>query len=261
MIARVIPTQFRRYLLVLVGCCLLVQPSLMAQEKGVLRGLVIEYGSQTRVSSATILNLQTQLRAATDARGEFTIPITVGDHLVISKLGYRTDTIQIKTLSDILIDLSLQSVLLDAVTVYGESKEQRLNEVLDGYRRQGVYFEGQPPLLAYFFQPLSAFYALLSKDGQRMRNFQKVMATELQAVEVDRKFRPDLIRELTPLDGKDLENFTFFYRPSYQTIQYWTDYDLIHYIRTSFKKFDADGRPAPPALTAVDSLQHLPVYP
>lgn len=231
---------------------------LWAQEKGILRGLVVEKGSDTRIASATIHNLNTQLKAASDDRGGFTIPVTVGDQLVISKLGYLNDTVSIKTLSDILIDLTLQTIMLDAVTVYGESKEQKLQDVLDSYRRQGVYYNGKPPVLAYFFQPLTALYTLLSKDGQRMRRFQHTMETELQALAVDRKFRPTLIQELTPLEGEDLANFIFYYRPSFATSEHWTDYDVIHYIRTSFQKFDADGRPAPPKLVAIDSLDQNP---
>ncbi|HWK99607.1 MAG TPA: carboxypeptidase-like regulatory domain-containing protein [Parapedobacter sp.] len=219
-----------------------------AQESGTIRGIVVEAGTSKRLGSATISNINTGRSTASNSLGTFEIEATVGDSLEVILMGYETVRTEINTLSDILIDMRSASILLEQVDVTRTSKEAELREAMRGYRKQGVYFDGKPPALAYVFNPITSLYELLGRTPRNARRFHNYMERELAETDVDRKFSRTRIQELTGLDGDDLTNFIFWYRPSYEKIQYWGEYDITDYIMQSFKQFDRDGRPAAPKL-------------
>src|SRR5690606_16241164 len=178
---------------------------------------------------------------------------TVGDSLVIVLMGYETVHTEVKTLSDILIDMRRASILLEQVDVNRTSKEAELRDAMRGYRKQGVYFDGKPPALAYIFNPITSLYELFGRTPRNARRFHNYMERELAETEVDRKFSRTKIQELTGLTDDDLANFMFWYRPSYEKAQYWGEYALTAYIVASFKQFDRDGRPAAPRLPKLEA--------
>lgn len=221
---------------------------LAAQESGTIRGIVVEAGTSKRLGSATISNMNTGLSTASNSLGTFEIGATVGDSLEILLMGYETVRTEVKTLSDILIDMRSASILLEQVDVNRTSKEAELRDAMRGYRKQGVYYDGKPPALAYIFNPITSLYELFGRTPRNARRFNNYMERELAETDVDRKFSRTRIQALTGLDGDDLTNFIFWYRPSYEKTQYWGEYDITAYIMQSFEQFDRDGRPAAPKL-------------
>lgn len=226
---------------------------LCAQESGIVRGIVVEAGSSKRLGSVTITNKNTGQASASGSMGTFEIWASVGDSLVATIMGYQTATTEVKTLSDILIDMNPGSILLEQVDVNRMSKEAELRDVMRGYRKQGVYFNGKPPALAYIFNPITSLYELFGRTPRNARRFSNYMEKELAETEVDQKFSRSKIRELTGLSGDDLTNFMIWYRPSYEKAQYWGEYDVTAYIVQSFKQFDRDGRPAAPKLPKLEA--------
>lgn len=224
-----------------------------AQESGPIRGIVVEAGTSIRLGSATISNSNTGQSTASNGLGTFEIEATVGDSLVIVLMGYETVRTEVKTLSDILIDMRRASILLEQVDVNRTSKEAELRDAMRGYRKQGVYFDGKPPALAYIFNPITSLYELFGRTPRNARRFHNYMERELAETDVDRKFSRTKIQELTGLTDDDLANFMFWYRPSYEKAQYWGEYDLTAYIVASFKQFDRDGRPAAPQLPKLEA--------
>ncbi|WP_353181539.1 carboxypeptidase-like regulatory domain-containing protein [Parapedobacter lycopersici] len=229
-------------------CNVLLPVWLCAQESGVIRGIVVEAGSSKRLSGVTVTNKNTQRTAISNNLGTFEIYVTVGDSLTASSVGYVPVATEITTLSDILLDMKMGTIQLETATVDRMSKEAELRDAMQGYRKQGVYYNGKPPALAYIFNPVTSLYELFGRTPRNARRFQNYMSQELEATEVDRKFNKTLIQDLTGLEGEDLNNFIVWFRPSYEKIQHWQEYDMTAYIMQSFKQFERDGRPAPPKL-------------
>lgn len=225
---------------------------LAAQESGIIRGIVVEAGSSTRLGGVTITNKNSGQNSVSSGLGTFEIRVSIGDTLVANSVGYEPAAVDIKTLSDILIDMTPGSILLEQVDVNRMSKEAELRDAMRGYRKQGVYFDGKPPALAYIFNPITSLYELLGRTPRNARRFNNYMEKELAETDVDRKFSRGKIQELTGLDGDDLTNFMIWYRPSYEKAQYWGEYDITAYIVQSFKQFDRDGRPAAPKLPKLE---------
>ena len=237
-----------RSLLTLFVSMWLLPTWLSAQESGTIRGIVVEAGSSNRLGSATISNKNTGQSTVSNSLGTFEINATVGDSLEVLLMGYESVLTEVKTLSDILIDMHAASILLEQVDVNRTSKEAELRDAMRGYRKQGVYFDGKPPALAYIFNPITSLYELFGRTPRNARRFHNYMERELAETEVDRKFSRTKIQELTGLSDDDLTNFMFWYRPTAEKTQYWGDYDITAYIVQSFKQFDRDGRPAAPKL-------------
>lgn len=236
----------------LVAVCLLPM-WLQAQESGVIRGIVLESGTSKRLGSATITNINTGQVTASNSLGTFEIMATVGDSLGVDLMGYQTVRTEVKTLSDILIDMKAGNIMLEQVDVTRMSKEAELQDAMRGYRKQGVYYDGKPSALAYVFTPITALYERFGRTPQNARRFQNYMHRELEATEVDRKFNKTLIHELTGLEDNDLTNFMIWYRPDFEKVQYWGEYDMTAYIVQSFKQFDRDGRPEAPKLPKLET--------
>jgi len=240
----------------LVSVCLF-SLGLSAQEAGTIRGIVVEAGTSTRLGSATIINKRTGQTTASGSLGTFEINATVGDTLTAALMGYQTATVEVKTLSDILVDLKKGSIMLEQVDVNRMSKEAELRDAMRGYRKQGVYFDGKPPALAYIFNPITSLYELLGRTPRNARRFSNYMEREIAETDVDQKFSRGKIQELTGLESEDLTNFMIWYRPSPEQAQYWSEYDVTAYIVQSFKQFDRDGRPAAPKLPKLQA-EHNP---
>lgn len=217
-----------------------------------MRGLVVEANNGARVPQANITNLRTRQLARSSPTGEFQLAVTVGDSLSISKVGYQTVVAEIKTMSDILINFHRDAIQIETVTVERLSKKAELEDVMQGYRKQGVYFEGKPTVLQYIANPLTSLYELLGRTPQNARRFRNHIEWELGETEVDRLFNQTRVQELTGLQGPDLVNFMRWYRPSYEKVAHWGEYDIMHYIQTSFKQFDRDGRPVAPTLPKLE---------
>lgn len=215
-----------------------------------IRGAVLDYGDGSRVDGASIINLRSNQAFESNGLGLFNLIGRVGDTIRVSKLGYNEQNIVIASLDDIIVRLK-GITELRVVDIYVKSKEQEMNDVMKDYRKQGSYYNGKPPALAYVFSPLSALHEAFGKTGKRVRRFHEYMNYEQDELIVDRKFNKTLVASLTDLKDADLTNFVSIYRPSFETVRYWNDYDAQAYIKKAMAQFEKNGRPAAPTLPKV----------
>ena len=226
----------------------------VAQQSSV-QGLIMERSGASRIAGVYILNKKTGISTFSNELGLFRIAASVGDTLSISKSDYSDLFLPLLELSDKV--LMLQPVIsLSEVKVLGQSKKQELDEVRNQYRKKGSYYAGKPPLLAYFFRPLTALYELIGKTPAQARRFNAYYTKELQESEIDRRFSAYAITKVTGLEGNDLKNFMILYRPDYQNVAKFDEYAMINYIKKSHQLFNDAGRPK-----AIRSLPPLPKAP
>jgi len=132
----------------------------------------------------------------------------------------------------------LQPVIqLGEVTIKGQTKRQELNEVVNTYRSKGLYFDGKPPVWLFSpfgGSPITGFYELFSKDAANERRFIRFSKNEMEASEVDRRYTKDLVKSVTKLPDDEVQKFMITFRPSYEDMKEWNDYQLIQYIKKNF---------------------------
>src|SRR5690606_11595919 len=171
----------------------------------------------------------------------FNVTATVGDTLRVLKSGFNEQNVIISSEEDLVIRLK-GITELRAVNVYGTTKEEEMNNALKDYRKQGSFYNGKPPVLAYIFSPLSALHETFGKTGKRVRRFREYVSYEQDELLVDRKFNKTLVSNLTGLKDDDLLNFVLTYRPSYELAKDWNEYDATKYIKKAFVQFEENGR-------------------
>ncbi|NEU10475.1 hypothetical protein GZH53_19270 [Flavihumibacter sp. R14] len=226
---------------------LFISITFQVKAQDMIRGVLFEKGSSLRVANATITNLKKKVFSQTDGLGAFSINASTGDTLKITKAGFMEQTVVISSFTDLIIHLA-RPVQLSEVRVTGQSKKQELDEVKRQYRRKGSYYAGKPPLLSYIFTPLTALYELVGKTPGQARRFNRYYSREIQESEIDRRFNPYTVKILTGYEGADLQNFVQTYRPNFEQVITWADYDLVNYIKRSVLTFESAGRPAARAL-------------
>lgn len=224
--------------------------SLLAQDIE-FQGVVLDSEDGKRIGGAEVLNLRTHQRISTNSMGVFVISGRVSDSVKVWKSNYTEGVSVIQPSADIIVRLK-PAIMLREVNVYGETKEKQLQDVMQDFRKQGVFYNGKPPALSYIFTPITALHELLGKAPKNARRFQRYMNIELEQTLVDQKFNMRLIQSVTGLTGEDLINFMSLYRPSFRTAEHWNDYDVRTYIKSSFDQFEASGRPAAPKLPKLE---------
>ncbi|QBR13457.1 hypothetical protein [Sphingobacterium sp. CZ-2] len=232
-----------KYFGILFSFLLLGTLMVQAQEQGkVISGLLMEKGSNIRVSDANVVNLRSKQSVRSSAYGVFTIDVIIGDTIRVSKVGYGPVKTVIHSLDDILIDMQ-SGTTIETVVVTRSTKEAELNSFLKEYEKKGVYNGGHNRVSTYLNSPATALYNLFGKDAKNAKRFERYMNQELEASKVDRVFNKAIVNKITNLEGDELQSFMDLYRPSISSVERWGEYDLLNYIQNSFKTWDAQGRP------------------
>lgn len=214
--------------------------SVKAQEK--LQGIVLEKGTPKRVNEATITNRRTLEKAISNSEGGFVILAKAGDTLIVTKYAYSSEYYRIADPKNIVVNLN-PTIELETVTVTGKTRKEELQDVMEDYKKQGIYSVGKPKALSYLFNPLSALYGAFGKTAKDARRFNNYAQHEIEETEVDKKFNKYNVSEITGLTGDDLLNFMSLYRPTYNESRYWNEYDIRNYLKASLNRFEKDGKP------------------
>lgn len=203
------------------------------------QGAVLKRGSNLRISGASVKNKRSQFSVATNEMGIFSILASKGDTLEVSAIGYMSYPLIVSDFRDEIVYLQ-EITRLEEVVVTGKSLESDLNEIRDAYKSKGSYFGGKPPVLAYIFSPLSALGDRFGKTGKRARRFNDFANQELEYQEVARRFNDLSIKNAVPeIKQEELQDFRADYMPGVEQLRSWNEYDLVVYIRKSYKEFKA----------------------
>lgn len=211
-----------------------------------IEGIVFDADSKQRISRVYIYNTRTNKGFYNNTKGEFKSTAAVGDVLVAAVPGYLVDTMLVKAQPTIIFYLKRNSILLDEVTIRDSSlsaeerRRRNQEEHKDAYRKGdtkdilqvgGANGQGGAGL------GIDALWSLLSKEGKNARYLQKIIERDYRDQMIDYRFSARLVSSVTHLSGDKLRDFMEQYRPSYYMVLEANDYDLIEYIKLSFKQY------------------------
>ncbi|QIL39130.1 carboxypeptidase-like regulatory domain-containing protein [Pedobacter sp. HDW13] len=206
----------------------------------VLKGVVIEKGSNVRIALAEITNLNNKIGATSNEIGLFEVNAKAGDTLLVKKRNLTDQMVVVKTDDDLVIYLVRGSTMLEEVTVKGQTKKQEMEDIKRDFRHNGSFYAGKPPLILlnpFGGSPLTFFYELFGKTPARARNFNRYYKKELSLIEIDKFFNKSLVISYTTLRGKELDKFLLDYYPSSSMANNWSNYDAVKYIKESAKYY------------------------
>lgn len=215
------------------------------QQDFVLKGVVFKLGTNQRLSKVLVANQSNGAIVITDDLGIFQIKCAMGDSLLFRQKDYADQKVGVVTQSAIMVYLQT-NINLSQVNIKGLSKKQELQQVMGEYNSQGIYANGKPSVASAILSPLNGLYDLFGSGPKQARRFQQYSANEMEQIAVDRRFTKALVQRITGLaDSIKLQAFVLGYKPSYEDIKAWNDYDLINYIKRSYLDFEKNGDKPP----------------
>jgi hypothetical protein len=195
----------------------------------VLKGAVIEKGSNVRIALAGITNMRSKMGTTSNDIGMFQLSARTGDTLLIQKRNLNEQKVVVKTDDDLVVYLIRGSTMLE-----------EMESIKSDLKRNGSFYVGKPPLILlnpFGGSPITFFYELFGKTPARARNFNRYYKKELSLIEVDKFFNKRLVSNNTTLTGEDLDKFLLDYYPTRSMTINWSNYDAVKYIKESAKKY------------------------
>jgi len=218
---------------------------LQAQDKTV-QGIVFDMNSKQRLTRVYIYNTRSGEGFYNTTKGEFKTNAREGDILVAALQGYGVDTISIHSESTVLFYLKRNSILLQEVVVRDsvktpadqlKAKQEEFNTAYSKGTVKDVLTTGGSNGGGGAGLSINALYTLLSREGRNARLLQKIIERDYRDAMIDYRFNNTLINRVTGLNGEKLRDYKQQYKPGYYFILEANDYDLIEFIRNSYKSY------------------------
>lgn len=210
--------------------------SASGQANFVVKGLIFRTATSQRITKVSVENKTAEKQSYSDEMGVFTIEAKLGDTLIFRKEGFSELEKIIAVKQNLVIYLNAAQVLAEVV-VKEQSKKREQQEILDGYRSKGVFYNGNPPLLVYIFSPLTALNELIGKDANNAKRFGNYVARENAESNVDTHFNPTIIRTAVKIKDNELAEFMYLHRPKPEQVIYWNYYDDLAYVRKVYQVY------------------------
>ncbi len=225
--------RYKLFITIMLFCVLKVH----AQETFIVRGVISRNISVERLAQVVITNIRSRDIMMSDELGWFSIKAAIGDTILFSKLNYTDLRVVITSKTD--IPVYMQPVIqLGEVKIQGQTKRQEMSELMSDYRKQGIYYNGKPPVLSFLTSPLTGLYELFGKGPGQARRFAAYSKTEIEYAEVRRRYNIALVMRVTKADTTVARKFMNYYTPTFEDLKGWNDYELIKQIRKSYDYYD-----------------------
>lgn len=209
-----------------------------------VKGVILDANTKQRVAGVYLFNTENKEGVFNNLKGEFGILAQEGDVLILAKEGYFPDTITVQNQTTLLLNLQRSSIWLKDVHVMAKkSPQQALEEKKADF--ESAYKRGNTgPFLSSgsggVGLSIDALYSLISREGKNARYLQEIIERDYRDAIIDYRFTSYLVKSLTGLEGAELEDFMFRFRPSYYFILNSNDYALGVYIKNCFENYQRD---------------------
>lgn len=209
----------------------------------VLTGKVYDAETQTPLEGVSVRNKTKGSGELSDHSGFYSVTAAPRDSIEFYMLGYaRYNYVAGEAgAQKMQVFLHVQKYLLPEVQVMAhrnpklDSLNRRFeNAEIFNYRRPSV----ASTIVGSLFHPISGLeYLANTAKRKRLRRFQADLIEDEHDRYVDSRYSRQQIADLTGLEGDELEKFRRNYRPSYEEIQKFTEYDMLVYIKDSYKSY------------------------
>ena len=227
--------------------------SQQTERKFIISGTVLERDSTTPMPYVYLINSKTGNGTITDYNGKFTIIAQNSDTLTFQYVGYARRKFPvsiIKNLNDSVkktIKVIMHPMMVDMQSVTVISSKIKPNEI--DYMKRYIKQHAAPRGVDAFNSPITALYDQFSRKGREQRKLQQIFQDILIQEEVNKKFNPEILRQLTEDETIDFDNFRrYAWRVDNQFILTHEGYDLyapIMYYYRQYKKNGAQQQPMP----------------
>ena len=219
-----------------------------------IKGRVSDYFSKRPLDAVTVQTSSGHF-SISDSLGNYTIAVTKKDSLWFSYLNKQTMKYPVDTIlhpENFDIALYVDARWLPDVKVatrnYKSDSIQNRETYANAfnYRKPGLRLSQSNPS-TYTPGSLTAGFDLDEiinsfrfRRNREMLSFQQRLIQEEHDKYVDHRYTKYLVKKLTMLDGKQLEDFMNYYRPSYEEVLMMNDLELGYYIEQCYKDYQLE---------------------
>ncbi len=202
-----------------------------------LTGRIYEDKTNIALPGIAVQNLNTHNTIVSDRTGAFSIPAHVGDLIIFMGFAYHPDTLFVKDLKYISIQLVLKSKTLNEVKVTGQ--ETRLGSLqaqpkLSPFGGQTLVYH-QDDTGHYDGGVTLHIFDSHSSENKRKRDAQTEKEEAIKA-KIANIFSPEGLKNYLPVRGQEMDNFIVLYTPDVPTFTRH-DFNLALYINDRYKEF------------------------
>ena len=173
-----------------------------------------------------------------------------------SKPKYPADTSKIDTANNIRKwGIPLPEVIIRDTR---KSPKEKLEETKSDYNDPYLYGDhkikpkiGQKSMIS--FSLISSLYNKFSKRAKNAHKLDRIIESDYQQAEVDYRYTPHLVTNLTALTGTALLDFMTQYRPTYEFVSKATDYDMLIFVKKSYQQYRESHSTIPMAPSLIES--------
>jgi len=213
-------------LLLLALCC---NVSLAA----VMKGVVYDFKTGKPLANINIKNTYTDLGMTTDSSGQFSVEVEKGHLVEFTRIGYKIARVRIENLTIPFYKIAmkegafeLQNIDITSSNFHTDSIERRevYKWAIDHYTLSGLDVIQHP-------------FDALSKRNRQIWAFQKRYEYFEKDKFVDYVFNAKLIKNITGMDSTQVEDYRRYYRPTYDQVKEWSEYEYLEYIKKTGEAF------------------------
>lgn len=202
------------------------------------------------------------MRTISDIAGRFRLPNATRFPITLtaSHIGYDSVSIKLYALPDTLlrIFLSGKTFDLDEVTVLG--KRNSVEDSLWMRREFNDQFNFKPvkPWESLTVSPvgigvnLNVLFASFSREQKQAKRLKSALIRDEREDYVDRRFTKATIQTQTEIRDDELDVFHWYFRPTYDQLMDFNEYDLLLYIQESYRDFTAHRDKYPKSVPSLD---------
>jgi hypothetical protein len=234
---------------------------ILAQEQTdgfVLQGILLTAETSRPAALCNIFNESKRTANISDTNGNFSIPVSIGDTLIFTALGYYGKTFTVLSIHrnvKVSIYLNIRSYEIDELrfsmprTYSGFKKaflevEPEKDIPMAELPRYNPYI--RPKLLDTnhiysrsfkIFHPISGFYYKNNKEEQSKRKVRYLQEQQLHQDEVDAKYNNEIIQRITGFTGDTLMNFNLYCSFGFNYLYMSTELEIVEEIERKKQLF------------------------
>lgn len=199
----------------------------------VMKGKVFDIKTNQPLPNVNIVNTFTELGMTTDSTGAFTIQVEPGHLVEFRRIGYKIVRIRITAdqlpyysiaMKEGAFDLEQVDIVSSNYRTDSIEKRETYKWAIDHYTLDGMEVIQHP-------------FDALSKRNRQIWAFQKRYDYFEKEKFVDYVFNARLIARIGTVDSTDMEDYRRYYRPPYEQVKAWSEYDFLEYIKRSAADF------------------------
>lgn len=195
-----------------------------------IRGTVTDGQDGRALANVVIQNIHTSGGTTTDSNGAFAIGAEKGQLVEFRRLGYKTKRLRIPmgiVPPFFRIVLDKGAIELDEVTIRKQFEDYKRDSTRYAEMYQAPLRVGRLSDAEKFQDPFLA----LSPSRRKIWAFQEEYQRNEELRYVDYHFSEKRIAAITGLKGDSLIAYRNQFRPSYEAVRSWNEYELFSYIK------------------------------